>query len=164
MLDYTELRSKAQDGDVVFFYVDRNLVLSRLVSWFTRSPYTHVGFLFWFKDRLMLLDSGTKGGPRIVLASKYAHDGFELVPAPRKWSEIEDRALARSGSAHYGWMSAAWIGVREFAFTRFGIRLPATKNNRNKACSEFVAEILELPDPDITPSALYSALVAKLDK
>jgi hypothetical protein len=160
-MNYQEVRSIAKDGDVLFFHVDKRSFLSRLVSWFTQSPHTHVGFLFWFKDRLMLLDSGTKGGPRIILASKYNDNTFDLVPAPRVWSDIEEKALARSGSAHYGWFSAAYIGLREFMFTHFGIRLPANKNNRNKACSEFVAEILELEDVDISPALLYSLLSKK---
>lgn len=157
-MNYDEVRAIAKDGDVLFFHVDKRFFLSKLVSWFTKSPYTHVGFVFWFKDRLMLLDSGTKGGPRIVLASKYDVDTFDIIPAPRAWTEIEGRALARSGTAEYGWMSAAYIGIREFLFTHFHINLPQDKNNRNKACSEFVAEILELPDVDITPAKLYELL------
>ncbi len=160
-MNYQEVRSIAKDGDVLFFHVDKRSFLSRLVSWFTQSPHTHVGFLFWFKDRLMLLDSGTKGGPRIILASKYNDNTFDLVPAPRVWSDIEEKALARSGSAHYGWFSAAYIGLREFMFTHFDIKLPVDKNNRNKACSEFVAEILELEDVDISPALLYSLLSKK---
>ncbi len=157
-MNYNEVRAIAKDGDILFFHVDRKYFLSRLVSRFTKSPYTHVGFLFWFKDRLMLLDSGTKGGSRIIFASKYKHDTFDIISAPRSWEEIEETALARSGTAHYGWFSAAYIGIREFFFKNFHIKLPADKNNRNKACSEFVAEILELDDVDISPAVLYEQL------
>ncbi len=158
-MNYQEVRSIAKDGDVLFFHVDKRHFLSRLVSWFTKSTYTHVGFVFWFKDRLMLLDSGTKGGSRIILASKYSDGSFDLVPAPRVWSDIEENALARSGSAHYGWFSAAYIGLREFMFTHFDVKLPVDKDNRNKACSEFVAEILEMDDVDISPGKLHSILL-----
>jgi hypothetical protein len=106
----------------------------------------------------MLVDSGIKGGPRIILASKYYDNTFDLVSAPKIWSDIEERALARSGTAHYGWFSAAYIGIREFMFTHFHIQLPMDKNNRNKACSEFVAEILNLEDVDISPGMLYKKL------
>lgn len=157
-MNYKEVRSIAKDGDVLFFHVDKGRILSRLVSWVSKSTYTHVGFVFWFKDRLMLLDSGTKGGPRIILASKYDDNTFDLVPAPRLWSDIEEKALARSGSAHYGWFSAGYIGLREFMFTHFDVRLPVDRCNRNKACSEFVAEILEMDDVDISPGKLYSIL------
>lgn len=157
-MNYDEIRAVAKDGDILFFHVDKRHFLSKLVSWFTNSPYTHVGFLFWYKNRLMLLDSGTKGGTRIILASKYHDNTFDLVPAPKPWSDIEDRALARSGSAHYGWLSAVYIGIREFFFTYFHLKLPADNHNRNKACSEFVAEILFFDDVDITPAALYKKL------
>jgi hypothetical protein len=157
-MNYSEIRSIANDGDVLFFHVDKRHFLSKLVSWFTKSQYTHVGFVFWFKNRLMLLDSGTKGGPRIVLASKYYDNTFDLIPAPKVWTDIEERALARSGTAHYGWLSAAYIGIREFMFTHFHIQLPVNKKNRNKACSEFVAEILNLDDVDISPAMLYKKL------
>lgn len=157
-MNYQEVRAIAKDGDILFFHVDKRHFLSRLVSWFTQSPYTHVGFLFWFKDRLMLLDSGTKGGPRIILASKYFDNTFDVIPCPKKWADIEEKALARSGSAHYGWVSAGYIGLREFMFTHFGISLPADTRNRNKACSEFVAEILELEDVDISPAKMYNLL------
>jgi hypothetical protein len=157
-MNYNEMRSIAKDGDILFFHVDKRHFLSKLVSWFTKSQYTHVGFVFWFKNRLMLVDSGIKGGPRIILASKYYDNTFDLVSAPKIWSDIEERALARSGTAHYGWFSAAYIGIREFMFTHFHIQLPMDKNNRNKACSEFVAEILNLEDVDISPGMLYKKL------
>jgi hypothetical protein len=157
-MNYNEIRSIAKDGDILFFHVDKRRFLSKLVSWFTKSQYTHVGFVFWFKNRLMLVDSGIKGGPRIILASKYYDNTFDLVSAPKIWSDIEERALARSGTAHYGWFSAAYIGIREFMFTHFHIQLPMDKNNRNKACSEFVAEILNLEDVDISPGMLYKKL------
>jgi len=157
-MNYDEIRSIAKDGDVLFFHVDKRHFLSKLVSWFTKSQYTHVGFVFWFKNRLMLLDSGTKGGSRIVLASKYHDNSFDLVSAPTDWTEIEEKALARSGTAHYGWASAAYIGIREFMFTHFHVQLPVDKRNRNKACSEFVAEILNLDDVDISPGMLHKKL------
>jgi hypothetical protein len=160
-MNYQEVRSIAKDGDVLFFHVDKRHFLSKLVSWFTKSTYTHVGFVFWFKDRLMLLDSGTKGGSRIILASKYNDNTFDLVPAPKVWSDIEENALARSGSAHYGWFSAAYIGLREFMFTHFNIKLPVDKDNRNKACSEFVAEILDMNDVDISPGKLHNILLSR---
>jgi|688.fasta_scaffold269737_2 hypothetical protein len=157
-MNYNEIRSIAKDGDILFFHVDKRRFLSKLVSWFTKSQYTHVGFVFWFKNRLMLIDSGIKGGSRIILASKYYDNTFDLVSAPKIWSDIEERALARSGTAHYGWFSAAYIGIREFMFTHFHIQLPMDKKNRNKACSEFVAEILNLEDVDISPGMLYKKL------
>ena len=158
-MNYNEIRSIAKDGDILFFHVDNKHFLSKLVSWFTKSQYTHVGFLFWYKDRLMLVDSGTVGGSRIILASKYYDNTFDLIPAPISWEEIEEKALSRSGTAQYGWFSAMYIGIREVMLKHFHIKLPVDKHNRNKACSEFVAEVLNLDDVDISPGMLYQKLL-----
>lgn len=158
-LSYDELRSVARDGDVFFLHVDKKNVLSRTTSFFTKSPLTHAAFLFWYKDRLMVCESTTHGGSRIVTASHYSDRVFELISAPVEWIEIEQKALNRSGTAKYGWISATYIGIREFFFTHFNVVLPQDKHNRNKACSEFVAEVLGHEDCDISPGMLYKKLV-----
>ena len=66
---YEELRQVAKDGDVMFLTVNKKDTLSRITSFFTRSKYTHAAFLFWFKDRLMVVESTTHGGLRIVTAA-----------------------------------------------------------------------------------------------
>jgi len=157
-MNYDQIRAQADDGDVIFLTVDKKNYLSCLTSCVTRSPYTHAAFLFWYKDRLMLVESTTHGGSRIVQASTYSDRNIDIIPAPRPWSEIEGNALARSGTAKYGWVSATYIGIREVMFKYVNIKLPADKDNRNKACSEFVAELLELEDVDVSPGMLYAIL------
>lgn len=157
-LTYEELRLIARDGDVFFIHVDMRNILSRITSLVTRSPLTHAAFLFWYKDRLMVSESTTHGGTRIVTASHYKNRLFEYIAAPIEWNNIEELALERSGTANYGWFSAMYIGLREFLFMHFNIKLPQDKDNRNKACSEFVAEILDLEDTDISPGKLYKTL------
>lgn len=155
------MRAVAKDGDVIFLTVDKKNLLSKLTSWVTKSSYTHAAFVFWYKDRLMLVESTTHGGIRIVQASTYSDREIDLLPAPKTWTDIEGAALSRSGTAEYGWFSAAYIGIREFFFTHFDISLPPEKDNRNKACSEFVAEVLELTDVDVSPGKLYQYLSGK---
>ena len=157
-MTYDEVRSQVKDGDIIFITVNKTDYLSRLTSWFTKSPYTHAAFVFWLNNRLMVLESTTNGGSRISFASVYANRNIDVISAPKAWSEIEEKALARSGTASYGWVSAAYIGIREFCFTHFGWKLPQNKNNRAKACSEFVAEVLGLDDVDISPGKLYKTL------
>lgn len=157
-MNYEEMRSKAKDGDIIFLTVDATNFLSRLTSRFTRSRFTHAAFVFWMKERLMLVESTTHGGIRIVLASTYSERNFELVSPNTEWSAIEIKALSKSGTTKYGWFSAFYIGLREFCKNNFGLKLPMFKTNKNKACSEFVAEILELQDCDISPGKLYEIL------
>lgn len=157
-MTYDEVRALACDGDIIFLTVNKTDYLSRLTSWFTKSPYTHAAFVFWYKDRLMVVESTTHGGSRISFASVYSDRNIDMIAAPKSWEAIEEKALARSGTAEYGWISAAYIGIREFCFTHFGWKLPQNKKNRSKACSEFVAEVLELDDVDISPGKLYKTL------
>lgn len=159
---YDEIRCMAMDGDVMFLTVNKNDYLSRLTSWFTKSPFTHAAFLFWYRNRLMIVESTTHGGIRIVQASTYKDRMFGLIEAPCPWEYIAGRALERSGTAEYGWLSATYIGLREFFLQKFSIRLPVQQNNRNKACSEFVAEVLGLEDVDISPKKLYDMLSTPL--
>lgn len=157
MLTYEQIREIAADGDIIFLKKSRNIV-ERLVSWATRSPYTHVAFVFWYNQRLLLIESTIHGGIRIVQASVYSDRQFDIIPCPQSWNYIESIALERSGTASYGWFSALYIGLREILFTHFDISLPQNKDNRNKACSEFIAEVLDLHDVDVSPGKLYSML------
>lgn len=157
-MDYQSVRALAQNGDIIFLTVDKKNLLSRLTSWFTKSPYTHAAFVFWYKGRLMVVESTTHGGIRIVQASMYDNRNIDLIPGPKNWDEIEWRALEKSGTAEYGWFSAMYIGIREFFFMQFNIKLPPNTGNRNKCCSEFVAEVLNLDDVDVSPKKLYSIL------
>lgn len=106
----------------------------------------------------MVAESTTHGGMRIVTASHYGDRELDIVAAPKDWSKISATVLEKSGTAEYGWFSAAYIGLREFMFTHFDVKLPEDKTNRNQACSEFVAEMLGLPDNDISPGMLMKYL------
>jgi hypothetical protein len=157
-MNYTQLRNIAVDGDIIFLHVNKKDILSRITSYFTKSIYTHAAFLFWYKHRLMLVESTTHGGIRIVQASVYADREFEVITAPKPWAAIEDRALSKSGTTDYGWFSAFYIGLREFLHTHFDVKIPVLVNNKNKACSEFVAEILDMDDTDVSPGKLHERL------
>ena len=157
-MNYTELRNTVKDGDIIFLHVNKKNILSNITSYFTKSPYTHAAFVFWYKNRLMIVESTTHGGIRIVQASVYSDREFDRIAAPKNWETLEDTALVKSGTAEYGWISAFYIGLREFLHTHFEIKLPVFNENKNKACSEFVAEILGLDDVDISPGKLYERL------
>jgi hypothetical protein len=160
MKTYEEVRSVAKDGDIVFLTVNRRDYLSRLTSWFTTSPFTHAAFVFWYNERLLMVESTTHGGIRIVLASTYSDRTWDILPAVKPWMDIETTALARSGTAKYGWVSATYIGIREWMFKHCGVKLPVNRNNRNKACSEFVCEVLGVDDTDVSPGHLHDLITS----
>jgi len=157
-MNYSDVRATAQDGDVFFLHVDKKNILSRLTAFVTKSKITHAGFLFWYQGRLLVAESTTHGGSRIATASHYADREFELVKAPRQWEFIVEAALTRSGESTYGWLSAAYIGVKHWLLVHANIALPQIKSNKAKACSEYVAELLGYEDPDISPQMLYARL------
>lgn len=157
-MNYSDVRAVAQDGDVFFLHVDKKNLLSRLTAFVTKSKVTHAGFLFWYQDRLLAAESTTHGGSRIATASHYVNREFELVKAPREWRFISGAALLRSGESTYGWLSAAYIGVKHWLLTNAGISLPAIQNNKAKACSEYVAELLGYEDADVSPQALWEQI------
>lgn len=157
-MTYQELRDQARDGDILFLHVDKRNLLSRTTAWVTGSTLTHAAFLFWYSGRLLVAESTTHGGSRIAVASHYADRQCELMGSNRNWNQLADTALQRSGGTTYGWFSAAYIGVRSWALTHMAVRLPKIDTNRDKACSEYVAEILGFEDPDITPQQLWEQL------
>lgn len=154
-MKYEEVRAVAKDGDIIFLHVDKRNVLSRLTSFVTKSTLTHAAFVFWYQGRLLLAESTTHGGSRIATASHYADREFELVKAPKAWSDIVESALTRSGESTYGWWSAIYIGIKHWLLTNAGIALPTIQGNKAKACSEYVAELLGYEDADVSPQLLW---------
>ena len=157
-LNYDEFRAQAQDGDVFFLHVDKSNWLSRLTAAVTKSTFTHAAFVFWYKGRLLVAESTTHGGSRIATASHYKGRLFDIVKAPVEWESIATDALTRSGESEYGWTSAAYIGIRQWMLVNAGIKLPRWTSNKDKACSEYVAEVLGLQDPDISPQQLWERI------
>lgn len=159
-MNYDQLRAVAQDGDVVFIKNGVS-VWSRVIAWWTNSPYSHSMFVFWYGDRLLVAEASPRGGSRIVSASMYSQREFDIIAAPLPWSAIEAQALNRAGTAVYGWLSAAYIGLRSKVFALTGHKL-ATWQNHAVVCSEYVAEVLGLAETDVTPDELYHSLVCEL--
>lgn len=163
-MDYNEFRAIAQDGDIFFLSVDTGNILSLTTSFFTKSKFTHAAFVFWYKNRLLVVESTTHGGLRIANASEYRDREITYVPAPVPWEDIEPIALQKIGTIKYGWVSATYIGARDVLHRWFNWHLPPLNSNRNMACSEFVSLVLGYEDIDIPPSILYDKLTAAVSQ
>jgi hypothetical protein len=157
-MTYEEARKLAEDGDILFLTFDTGNLLSRITSFTTESLFTHVAILFWYRERLMLVESTTHGGLRVVNASVYKDRDITILKAPKPWWQISDRALSRIGTVKYGWFSSIYIGIRDVLHRYFDWHLPPNLGNRNMACSEYVSLVLELEDSDIPPRQLYEIL------
>jgi hypothetical protein len=159
-LTYDELRSIAQDGDVVFLH-RTNHWFSRLISAVTGSPFTHVNLAFWAnigpERRLMCVEASHKSKRRIVSMSYYHNRTFTLVRAIKPWESIMTDALSRVGREEYSDWTLLYVGLREGLENAVGWKLPAV-DFKYEICSEFVARTEGLDDCVISPRRLFDKL------
>ena len=161
-LTYQEARPYIEDGDIVFIHGSWKRPLNALIMWFTKSNFSHVCIAFKMNtgnvERLMCVEAQGSTRRRIITMSFYGERMVTVIKAPRQWSEIQDTALERIGVAKYNVLAATYVGIREYVLKTFGYRLPAL-NLRHEICSEFVAEVLGLPETEISPQVLYEELM-----
>jgi len=159
-IPYEHARELIQNGDIIFIR-NKGLFHHKLITWFTKSDHIHVGIAFWatFECGPHLMISEANGGAqrRIVNLSHYKDHSMDIIKAPRPWNEISSRALERLGQVQYNWIQAGYIGVSELFQNTFGINMPDV-DMPGEICSEFVANVLELPYNHMSPAALFRHL------
>jgi hypothetical protein len=116
-LRYADIRGSIQDGDILLFK-GRGL-LSRLISMFTRSDYTHSGIAVWWNERLMVLEAVGKGVWAVPLSwrlATYKGWAYWWTPDEDKLSEAEivlNRAgIVTTAKLELGKEYASWLLVR----------------------------------------------------
>jgi hypothetical protein len=113
VLRYADVRGDLADGDVLLF-VGRGRV-SRLISWATRSQYTHAALVVRLWDRVMVAESRELRGCRLVplSAALGATHVARFVPAP--WATPSGPALVAAAldrlGQPYGWAQILRIGL-----------------------------------------------------
>lgn len=72
--DYAAIRSNLRSGDL--FFASGNYLISQAIRQFTKSPWSHVGLIFFFEafDRVLILESVEDTGVRLAPVSKYLED------------------------------------------------------------------------------------------
>lgn len=159
---YDEVRDVIQDGDIVFIKGSWRSIPQSLIMFFTKSDIYHVGVAFWMNTnsgrRLMLVEASGKSQRRIVNLGYYANYKMCVLSSPVKWEDIEDQAFMKIGYEKYGFIEAAYIGLRETMFRLFKLKLPAT-DLPFEVCSSFVAKLIGMGDYIISPQALYDRLL-----
>lgn len=98
MSTYEEQRCKIKSGDVVVF--------SRpgIVTFFTNSPYSHVGLVYKVSGRLFVLEA-VHPYIRIVPLSNFAKEGFHVLSMKTPMSSAETEfALSVVGASRYSYM------------------------------------------------------------
>ena len=161
-LSYDEYRAIAQDGDIIFLRGAKRSPIQALIMFATGSLYCHVAIAFWVEingqKRLMVVESQGNTRRRILSASYYRDRKMDIVRAVKPWTAIADDALSQVGIARYGYLDAIWVGIREFAWNKFHLRLPYLNESRGEICSEFVARMEGIEPVSISPGALYKTL------
>lgn len=161
-LQYEEARPYIEDGDIVFIHGSWRRPLNALIMWFTKSHFTHVCIAFKMNtggiDRLMCVEAQGSTRRRILNLSFYNNRLVTVIKAPRPWTEIQDNALSRVGVAKYNFISATYVGVREYMLKTFNVHMPSL-NLQHEICSEFVADVLNFPKTEISPQVLYEELL-----
>lgn len=164
-MDYSEIRNKIVSGDIVFIKGNKNSLVDRLIMFFTRSKYSHVGIAFWLydtalkKDRLMIVEAQIFNRLRIVNMSFYKGEKIDIVSSPLPWNKMGDIAFKRLGEVKYGWFDAAYVGIREWLLAHNICSLPKKNIDSGEICSEFVARVLNFKDRNLSPQKLFESLM-----
>ena len=160
LISYEEARKDIKDGDIVF--VSSSSIVARIIRFFTFSKYSHAGIAFWAtvsgRNRLFMVEAQGGAKRRIVNMSFYRGKRLEVVESPRQWSEYANQALDRLGEVEYGWLEAAYVGLREFLLkmTKY-IKLPRL-DMPGEICSVYLARMLDLPPTNMSPQLLFEHL------
>lgn len=163
---YDEARELIKDGDILFLRcTKKSPIVSRIISYITKSPYHHVAIAFWLYsssgDRRLFMMEASAGGRRIAPLSLYKNRNFDIVRMKDKpkWDDIAAQVLEPVGSVPYSYVSLITMAAEEI----FGKK---SKDYNGEVCSEAAAKILIKSGYDkplkglITPADLAKDLLA----
>lgn len=162
-MQYEQARQIIKDGDIVFIHGSWKQPIQALIMFFTFSRFAHVCVAFWQdlggeEKRLMCVESQGLAKRRILSLSFYKNKKMTIVSAPKAWDLVKEKALSRIGQVKYGYFEAVWVGLREFFQKTLGVRLPRL-DTAGEICSEFVAEVYDLPEDNVSPQKLFEQLI-----
>ena len=168
-VSYESVRDTIKDGDLLFVHGNWTWKhpIQAIIMAATGSSLYHVGICFWMNTadtpRLMMVESHGGSNRRILNASFYDDHKVSVLPAPKPWSkEVCDVALAKVGKEDYGYMDAIYVGFRDFMLQHFSVHLPE-RHFDDEICSEFVANVYDLPQKAISPKDLWAMLTNTSD-
>lgn len=159
--DYRDARMHIENGDIVFIR-DKVGPIANLIRFFTKSNYSHAGISFWIevagKQRLMMVEAQGGAKRRIVNISYYNNAHLDVFTAPKEWNDVGHYALDKLSKVQYGYFEAIYVGIREFLLKYFDVKLPSA-DLPGEICSEFIANIYQLPKKHISPQLLFEQLI-----
>lgn len=165
-IDYNEFRKVISNGDIILIRGKKNKfnLIQRLIMWATNSHYIHTGIAFWMyvgekkTPRLMIVEAQAGSKRRILNLSYYSNNDIDVYTSPKQWDEISEKALDFVGLQPYGYFDALWVGIREKFQTMFNWNIPKI-NFKGETCSEFVARMVGIEVPIVSPQTLTEELL-----
>jgi hypothetical protein len=141
-------------GDLLCFR-GRGLI-SQAIRWLTRSPYSHVGIVYLFEERVYCLEA-TGHGVRLILMSELVHrlrgyhggiDYFEVLDfGPEQRNKAISFGFQQLGKQY------SHRGILRFLlFLLLGNKSRA-RHRGQWFCSEIVAEAYRLAGADLSPGS-----------
>jgi uncharacterized protein YycO len=132
-----EARREFRTGDVLFFRGKGPV--SSTIRWLTKSPYSHVGLVYLFDERVFCLEA-IGSGVRLALVSEVVrrYDGrvdyYEVLDA----SEEQRRKVVGFGFAQLGKLYDR-AGIWRFFWSILSGRMDKVRRDHQWFCSELVA-------------------------
>jgi len=141
---YEEVRPQIKNGDVIMY--EGKSMVPKLVSWFTRSPYSHAGIAVWWNERLMVMEATMRGVMVMPLSrSILRHKGkAEWFISKQEISDEDRLRMVIFAQEELGKSFARWKAVL------FGLKILLNRNLSKKDqlrmenklfCSQYVAQI-----------------------
>lgn len=141
---YEEVRPQIKNGDVIVY--EGKSMVPKLVSWFTRSPYSHAGIAVWWNERLMVMEATMRGVMVMPLSRNiFRHKGkVEWFTSKQEISDEDRLRMVIFAQEELGKSFARWKAVL------FGLKILLNRNlsrqdqlrMENKLfCSQYVAQI-----------------------
>jgi hypothetical protein len=150
-MKYAEARDLINDGDILLYGNDGTLI-SRVISWWTKSEFTHVGMAYRLGQRIFVIEAYPGQGVRMEplslrIPKKVKRMGFV-------WTDLADGIAMNDMMKPYSKWEASLAGL--------GFR---TKDSNGRyICTKYVAEICKALgfefECDYTPAA-FDAYLSK---
>lgn len=144
ILKYNEVRLQIKNGDVIMYTGKK--IFARLISWLTRSPYSHAGIAVWWNERLMVMEAVMRGVTIAPLSRniRQHHGNLEWFTCKREISDEDRLRMVIFAQEELGKDYARWKAVL------FGLKILLNRNLSRKDrlrmenklfCSQYVAQI-----------------------
>lgn len=143
---YFKLRSEIENGDIILFRGKE--IIPRLIQFFDKSYYSHVGVVFESNERLLIIDSDKKGVDPHFLSSRMAEFYDFCILKPKNWSKSEKNKAVSDilEKAEHDIKYDMGLIVQILLKRIFGSKLNWDNINKD-ICSEFARRFIRLLVP-----------------